>query len=677
METLLKNYITLSSEWVPKNPVESFLPFLTSLIHQEEIDSCTIEELSNCFEKKYEIKLTFFILKALLNVLKANGHAKKHLGKWLFQRDKIKSYRLISESIQSDFNKKFDELIDNFVKYCSDSTIERSDVVEALNEFVSHYDTEILFQNSSMKHTDNGNVLSLFLIDYVKELPNISKSLYTTLLQICEGSIIKSFLFSNIDSAGIFKGQMIFLDTPVILRLLGYYGKYLKDEYEYLLNELRVQGASVYLFKHNYDEIMYILRAAEIWVERLDFDFSKASEVSIYYRVNELKCADVASDIELLQTNLKRLSIELFEIAYGEYSESYVEPENEIEEIILKEYSENNANDQTVYQQLTIENDVKSTKYIYLIRSNNAVLSYRDANALFVTSNSGFVNAIKTYNRAKFTKDDVLRSFSPVVKDSFVGLVVLSCNGAHITNYAEKKVMSYCYSAYKPSRSKLTNYSNRLNSMYNNKDINAQDYLLMKNHQMVYQYLADPSISEVTDETVYEFMQKIKAIYIEDYIRSQESKQIKTDELVKSTIDELSSEKEALAIKVIEGQRNIQQIIQSIPTRIQEAIDGERERVFKNRIEDKRKIVKALVRIFFYLFVASTCIIPPIYLIICEIFDRNNNTNPLHIVLSTLWALVGIILTVIELVRKEEHIHKIVTKPILEKFEKRIRRKRK
>lgn len=116
MNNVLKNFYVLKSKWLPQNPVETFMPFVTNLIITEKISSVTIETISKKFELKYGFKLELFILRPVLNKLKSDEMANLTNGKWNFEIEKMPASDI--ELQTSTFSKNYDDLITGFVAFC-------------------------------------------------------------------------------------------------------------------------------------------------------------------------------------------------------------------------------------------------------------------------------------------------------------------------------------------------------------------------------------------------------------------------------------------------------------------------------------------------------------------------------------------------------------------------------
>ena len=59
-------------------------------------------------------------------------------------------------------------------------------------------------------------------------------------------------------------------------------------------------------------EVLKVLRTAEKYVESTQYDMARSSDVCNYFRSQNMRAEDVAEEIELLNSHLTKLGIELF-----------------------------------------------------------------------------------------------------------------------------------------------------------------------------------------------------------------------------------------------------------------------------------------------------------------------------------------------------------------------------
>lgn len=519
MNNILKNFYVLKSKWLPRNTVETFMPFVTNLIITEKISSDTIETISKKFEQKYGFKLELFILRPVLNKLRSDNIANLTNGTWNFNIEKIPASDI--EQQASTFSDNYDDLITGFVAFCDSPKEITFEIAEkVISDFIEENNIKPDMYTGASHFFDDKDTYRYFLSEYIKSLKNSKPQLFDFLVALCESMLIKSFVFNEGLSTSAFSNKTLFIDSPIIFRLLGYYGPYYEQEYRFLLKSLIENKCRIYIFRRNYNEVLNVLKTAERFVENKNYDFVRSSDVCNYFRSQHKTTDDVAFEIEMLKTNLTTLGITIFDEPIDWTDYQFVEGREKIRSAIVAEYKKNNA---ICLPEEAITIDANSTIDIYLLRKNNNIQILSDAKAFYVSSNHGFVNAIRKYNWEYYPD-----TISPVISDSFIGMIVSNENAEKATAVATNKILSFCYGAFKPTQVMKEKFMSLITEEKDANRISESDYIALRYHPMVNDFLirsVDNSIEEISSHTVYEVLDLIKAEHIYD-VKQAYDKQI-------------------------------------------------------------------------------------------------------------------------------------------------------
>lgn len=541
MKAILKNLITLKTRWVPNNPVDSFLPFLIHLVRSKKLYVVQIEKLADEFEAYYGFNLTYFVIRNILNYLSRRDICEYKNNQYYFVIRKLKALDTINEKDFDQYNDDVDSLISDFLTYCNDDSLSRNNAEEVIVSFIKEYDSDLLFTNKGLINDDDNPALKMFWIEYLKEKMRLNNGEYKTVLKMCEGNIIRSLLFDEVDSKQIYSGVKVFIDTPLIFRILGYYGDFLKKEYEFLFNAWRKQGGSFYIYEHNLDECLNVLRIAEEWVEAKEIDPGKTSDVCIYFREKGYAKEDVALEIETFEKKLKEIGIQKQVMDFNTDS-GYMEDSKQIREMILRQYNKRVTFDSVEQSTTMIETDVKSILYSFFLRENNSIHTMREAKLIYLTSNSALHIVSNNYQKSKYGQ-----SISPVQLDAFIGMVICLNDIDNIPTVVENRVISHCYSAYKPTRALKEAYGEKLVNMLTQKKVSNDDYYLLKHHSIITDELVKGTCGiadNLNDETIYDFLDKVKIRLVQEEKEAANRRLVERDNEHKINLSKLEIEKE-------------------------------------------------------------------------------------------------------------------------------------
>jgi len=542
MNITLKNYLTMQTHLFPDDPSLTFLPFVVNTIIKRDINQVTYESFSKIFTDFNDFTLPFHIIKDIFEKMLEDKTLIKTTSSYEFNISKIKNkYKIIDDLELDTYNRNLNSLLVNFSEYIKDDTITTKELEDVILDFVKDNDYEMILNEFKEGNKNEDNVLKLYWIEFLKENIQSNSSDYKTVLNICEGSLIKSFIFDDVDSTDIYKGTKVFIDTPILLKLLGYYGEYIQKEYEFLFISWKTQGGSFFVFNHNYDECCRILRTAQDWVEKAEIDITKTSDVCIFFREKGYSKEDVEIEIIKLRENLAKFGISEYKVDFNVNQVNMIDQQL-IKNLIVDFYSIHSEYVYTYRNNIDdfIDVDVKSIVYSYYIRENNYVHTFKEAKLIFLTENKSLY-----YIARKFQQDTFGDTISPLQLDSFIGKIICSNNMNNIPYVAENRILSYCINIFKPTRSLKEAYATKINQMKINNEITNEDYMLIKNYRILNEELVKKTRGipkNISNETIYYFIEKVRSDLVSEITRkfNEEKKELITDRDKK--IEEKNSE---------------------------------------------------------------------------------------------------------------------------------------
>ena len=520
-----KNYYIYKAEWIPDNPVATFIKFVEHLISSENIKQSKIEALSNAYQDKFGYKLPLFILRPILSEFERKEYAVKKRNEWFFT-EKIPSHDY--EIVSGEFQKMYTDLINGFVQFVNSEKLSYEKAENVITEFIEEND--ITFKTISTSEYEEGSAF-FQLAQYLKYIQQSNNNLFSFIIHLCEATLIKSYILNEDCQEFSFSNKTIVLDTPLVLRVLGYVGEYFETEYTFLLKCLLSGACKLSIFSHTYSEISDILYSAKEWVERADFDIEKASEVCYYFRSKGMTQKDVISLIENLKENLLKLNISIVNDELIDWSkDKFVESNKEIEDLLKNNYN------MDLIRERSINYDIRSILSIYLLRGNNKIKTLKDSTHFFLTSNGALAKSVLFYNAKHYPK-----TLSPVATDMFIGMLSCGENIQAAKKITGNKVLSYCYSGFKPTKAMKEKFVALVEAEKDH--LHEKNYLLLKNHPLVCDALLSSSnnnINNITELTVYDVLDSVQSSLVEDTKRHYDIELQKKDQ----QIQELNKEKE-------------------------------------------------------------------------------------------------------------------------------------
>lgn len=196
-----------------------------------------------------------------------------------------------------------------------------------------------------------------------------------------------------------FRGLSLFLDTPLVLSLVGLHGEYDRRKTLELIKQVKGLEGSFFVFDHTLEETRSVLKYVEAHLE----DSDQSNRAIRQLRQEGKKRSDVVLLAASLEQELKEHGVRVR--VTPPYDERYQIDEAALEGCLDEDIGHMNER--------ALLHDINSVRSIYVLRSGSAPRRLEDAKAAFVTTNYNFAKAADSYSK----RFEFGREVSPVVTD--------------------------------------------------------------------------------------------------------------------------------------------------------------------------------------------------------------------------------------------------------------------
>ena len=526
-----------------KDYIDNFVPFLATLIvrkrYQEIQESAEgINKFIADFKEEFGLLIPYHPMITIINRARKKGIIKKQEHKFI-PTDKVYKYDFSGKTKEQE--RKYEKIIQYFEKFARDNyhkDLTKNEVENILINFLKQYDLEMLFSAYSksalpdVKATKtNMFIFSKFVENIYKEEPNI----FQILSDITIGHVLVNIILYGSNAEGFVKPKLnqlnVYIDTKVIFRLFGIEGEDFRKVYINFLDELKKQGIKLFLFRHTYDEIMYILNNSLHWISNPGYDASKASIALKYFKAQGYKESDIQILINGMDKKLVYYGIKPINTPIPKQYMKYQIDEKKLHDIIYDFYQSNNYVSVGEPSEMddTIWKDVKSISAVYKLRKGAKPQNIRQAHHIFMTINSGLAFVNKKFEREEYEE----KFYIPTcVTDTFVGTLIWMRKPQKITEISERKLIANIYAALQPNEKFLKRYLAEVEKLRKNNEITEDDYILLRDSQIAKQMLTEETLGDsdnFTPQTPIEILEKIKkkgySKYEEEKIKHEKTRQ--------------------------------------------------------------------------------------------------------------------------------------------------------
>lgn len=400
----------LSYVWLEKkmDNVDLLTPFVKYIIgrHYQINDEIDCDYIIKELEDKYAFqKLPLVLLKKILNRMSKDNIRilKMDYGKYYLLKDLTNDIEHF-ENKEHNAKQCINELIDNLTKYLYENKIidnsqNKESVEQALMNFLEENGFVIIHNpDNAYKWSNKNNILNYNICKYLIINYEQNSKYFQYFMQMIEGFMLANVLYIQFDNNinQKFNGVEVYIDAPLLLRILGYKSAECNRMASELLTLLKKQNAIIKCFEHNYKEVETIIEGYKFKkFNRFNKQQDKDNKF-LYEQTLELFDEEnfSESDIELilmdLRSKISKLGISIVSTPDLSQNIKYNINVQGMIDYIQSKYTRKAKN-------ITVYNDVISINAINIIRKGKKYPTIEQSKAVFVTLNYALERYVNEY----------------------------------------------------------------------------------------------------------------------------------------------------------------------------------------------------------------------------------------------------------------------------------------
>ena len=303
---------------IAKRPLDLMLEIIENDCYKYDFNSLSIYTNNNLSIKNilydgYNIDINEYILKKWISTF------------FILESKKLK-LKKTEETLETKIAKsnvgqmKFLEQIANvrnlFIKYAQDEFNAKIDK-EFAKEIFDNYLYTVSAENNLSLEGDNIKYYYIFQC-FLKELYNSDRESLSLVENFGIANQIQNIVIYSAEVDNYFLADcVIFLDTPILMRVLGYDGVELATSYRAFISDLKKAGAKIKIFEHTFEELWSILFNFKRCIAQGIFD-GKGVMTFLNARKEFLESPDkkeLPLDKELVRDNIETIGFEIIDIS--------------------------------------------------------------------------------------------------------------------------------------------------------------------------------------------------------------------------------------------------------------------------------------------------------------------------------------------------------------------------
>ena len=502
--------------------LDNFVPFIATLLEarpRRRIERDDVHDLCGQFEDEFGLRLPFHPMTAVLNRCVRRRMMRRSGGGYAVDTAVVATLSFAGE--REAYNRRERELLGQFIAYAQQEfgkTIDVEDIEMTLLDFLHRFDMEVVISNrgtqSALPERTKGKrnrpllyMLSRFAID----AQNSSPIIFRTLCDMALGHMITAaVLLDGYDwPSDTVRNSNVYLDAPIILRLIGTNGESQASVFAEFVSELRAKGAKMWVFEHSKQEAMQILEGARRWVGSPSFDPNLASRTALFFKQEGYTDSEIERIILRVDGMLDRHGIGVFD------THPYMERrEHQLDEVALRGvieqcYGESDWGFDREIHADRIQKDVASIAAVYRLRVGKRPRLLRDAEHIFVSING----ALSRASRSALNGDRTTQELPACVTDVFVGTIMWMNSPREAKEASRKRLIADCHAAIRPDAALEAAIAREARRLRDQGEINEDDYLLLTTSFVTKNLLAATTLNDLEafdSSTSFEILERIK-----------------------------------------------------------------------------------------------------------------------------------------------------------------------
>lgn len=497
----IKSYAVIKSRWVSENLLDAYLPFVVTIIKEENMVDIDESVLCQEIEKKYDLSLQPTIIRQVLSHAMSKSIITKVREQYIANTSQLEQF-VIPES---DFNKLWESLISDFISYASTLSLSftKDETEENAVKFIDAYDDHVIYNSIGDINVDNNQ----FVYAWCKYILNIKESnneKYEFILALCTANLMKNTLFYTSNEQTTEVSLKVYLDTPMIFALLGMETSERQKSYSYILEKAKQAGMELHVFDHNFEEATGIMERASRWAVSDKYDPAKANKVAEFFHDSGMEEGEISDFIAEVETTLNSLGITQDFSAYLVDEDKFQADEDHLQELIKDEYGTRSIKYTTeeLYDN-SIRTDVRSLVMINRKRTGGYSSDLKNSRYIFITANRAVAKVSKDYAaEGELSRDKIP---SCITADIFGTLLWMEFPEQR-ENYLSLKMLADCRALLRPTTQMIAQFNIQLDEAYKRRDqgLTEQRFLFLRSHPIVRTKLLDVTsgdYSQFTDHT--------------------------------------------------------------------------------------------------------------------------------------------------------------------------------
>lgn len=419
---------------------------------------------------------------------------------------------------RTDCKVKSDAVTMSLSKYLNDNNVRgRADYSQEeaerylLSFFEANGNSVLMSVDDLHQIMSKDNEIEYFIAKYILE-HNEKKSIYMDyIVQLVKGYFVTTALYLQAENPNIttatFKDVTFYIDTAVLLALLGYKSDQENASAQEMVKSLRKSGAGLACFTYNIEEVESILNAYRFSKVQ---GTKKASSVTLeYFDKLSYPSSHVEAELRTFQ-----------KILHTDYGIDAVDPAQMLDQSGVANKTAGLLNDEAIkthvrkinpnYNLATLPDDIQAINAISRVRGGKELKYIERCKAVFVTKNTVLVAATKQY----LDEHHFDPGFPIAISDSDLCVIAWLKDFQSNNNLPKMRLLENVLAVITPSQEMMDIYFSHVDELEKRGELSEDEATLLRIEHFARNELMSithGNAKAVCEETILEIRERMKA----------------------------------------------------------------------------------------------------------------------------------------------------------------------
>lgn len=570
--------------------VDNFRGFVLGVLTESSPKRLNRETIAHQINDSFGILIPDLVVGKIIKRAKHLGYIQGDVSGYLLTASGEKIAPSVT-NLRDKYLRQQKSLEDKFTSFVANEFPGRDDLVpphaaEDLGHYLERHAIPVMATSvagrpiSTPEKTEPEHDLDYVIARFVAHLHERDEVGFSYLEEAAKGAILSAVITLDTSS---FKNSLrslnIYVDTPVVLDLLGYSGESIERASKQLIELADNQGARLKMFEHTLREVQGVLRSAE--------DFSRNSSgraarpVDLYFQDQGWSSVDILLASQNLPSTLEELGIEI--VVKPDTYYSYGLDEEKLDTALQESVGYKSAG--------TRKYDVESLSAIHRLREGRSVGALDRCGSVLVTGNSDLA-----YASGRATGEQ--HEWPLAMTDSALAGIIWARSPSVASDLPKNMILASAYAGMQPDPTLWSSYVHEVGVLETRGTVSTDEAVVLRSTSVGRTALMDETLgreSAVTSNSPLAVLERLRSSIeepIQEQLRSRESSEamasasadtaaaafVETSE----TVDRLSED--------LERERAAREKAQRLLTE-RDASDAERRIEIENKAKRRSKVI--------------------------------------------------------------------------------------